>query len=440
MDLSVTEKQLKNLLKGKPVQLKHSALINSDPNVKIGTCGGALTKKVRDAIRLSKGVRVTLNPDEIASVTALGGKINVAKSLKKVGKDIQKGFKKNIVDTGVGKEIAKTLIDVGTEQVLPLALSGVSTYLTGDPTSGEIVGKVAGEKLNKLAGKYGYGMKGKGLKIIKDKMTTLLKPVAQTEAKAKSLTNKIFKEGTAVLDLPEISIKGGKISMKKIGKTLKKAAKDLWNEAKPVLKYYGEEALKMAEPIIEEGLASVAESYGVDPAVADVASKSLVSIGKKKATRGLNKHITKKPSQTPEMAVDKVSMLVQERGDKMINDAKMKGLESIQRYVPPDQRDKATELLLSQTQRAEDALRSGVESAESATINTLNAPLQRMRGGRISDLSLMHSPLKDDMSTLLNVNHPATMPLKPRPNVPQGQIYGGSFRGYSGKGTGGSFL
>lgn len=447
MKLSVSDKQMKSLLKGKPVQLKYKDLTSATPNIKIGMLGGALTKKIQRAMKEQRGCRCQLSPEEIESVE--GGAMNIKKGLKKVGKDIQRGFKKNIVDTGVGKQIAKSLIDVGTDVVLPAALAGLSTYATGDPMLGKVAGDVAGSQLNKLAAKYGYGLKGKPLKAIKDKMTTLLKPIAETDKKAKALTTKIFKEGEKVLDLPEISITGGKISFKTVTKGLKSAAKQLWREAKPVLKHYGEEAISMAAPMIEEGLASVAESYGVDPVSAKIGAKSLTSYGSAKAKRALDKNLTKQKSQTPQMALDKVSNIVQDRGDKLIQDVKLKGLESIQKYVPAEQRDTATQMLLSQTQKAEDDLRSGVEQTESALLGRVSGKQKGVRGmGRKIGKAVLSSgrkvplieggalaPQRDDMGTLLSHTHPATMPMKPKAELPQGQISGGSFRGYSGRGT-----
>ena len=135
-------------------------------------------KKLLSGFKKSKGVRIMLSPDEIEATMMKGSGVNIGKAFKKLGKDIKKGatkaisevdkavlkpvakgFQKEIVDSGVGKKIAKELIDVGTQVVLPTALTGLS-MLAGDPTglSGAMVGNVAGRQLDTLAEKHGYGI------------------------------------------------------------------------------------------------------------------------------------------------------------------------------------------------------------------------------------------------------------------------------------------
>jgi hypothetical protein len=487
MEVALSQRQLNNLVKGRPVQMSHSALTSSSPNVAMERLSDSLRKKLDRAMREKRGCRVQLSPEEASSVsTSLGGgKINIGKAFKSLGRDVKKGFtkdiinptkkvagvidrgfKREVVDSGLGKQIAKSLIDVGTEVVLPTALGGLS-MLAGDPTgmSGQVVGSIAGKELNKLAGRYGYGIKGKPLKAIKDQMTSMFSPLGKH---AKTLTAKVFKEGEQVLDLPEISIRGGKVTLKSIGRAIKKGAKSLWRQARPVLKSLGESAIAYAEPLIEEGLSAVAQSYGIDPVVAEVGTKSLVSFGKAKAQRGLDKYVYSGKSQTPEMAIDKASALVQQRGGEYIQKAKVKGLESIQRYVPPEQRDMATQRLLEQTDRAEQALKNRVEATE----DVLQSGVRRVKrvgseqpemvaqqgmgmrrvgrvmlsDGRVLPLtsggavvgSLERVGMRDDMGTLLSPFHPATTPFREPPNLPQGQISGGSFRGYGM--CGGSFM
>jgi len=131
------------------------------------------SRRIQTAMRKNKGVRIALKPEEDLVAMTEGGKIslkNIGKSLKKAtydvgsaykdtGRVIKRGFDKTIVDSGVGKEIARNLIDVGTKYVLPETLSALS-MMAGDPTgmSGQIVGDMAGERLNELAGRRGYGV------------------------------------------------------------------------------------------------------------------------------------------------------------------------------------------------------------------------------------------------------------------------------------------
>lgn len=123
-------------------------------------------RRIQTALRKNKGVRVALKPDEDIVGMTEGGAI----SLKKLGKTISKGakntagvikrgFNKEIVDSGVGKEIAKQLIDTGANFVLPTALSAAS-MMAGDPTgkSGELVGNIVGNQIDKYAERKGYGV------------------------------------------------------------------------------------------------------------------------------------------------------------------------------------------------------------------------------------------------------------------------------------------
>jgi hypothetical protein len=135
-------------------------------------------KKLLTGFKRNKGVRIMLEPDEIDATMMKGSGINIGKAFKKLGRDIKKGatkafsevdravikpvakgFKKEIIDSGLGKKIASELIDVGTQIVLPTALGGLS-MLAGDPTgmSGQIVGSIAGKQLDRLAEKGGYGI------------------------------------------------------------------------------------------------------------------------------------------------------------------------------------------------------------------------------------------------------------------------------------------
>jgi hypothetical protein len=137
-------------------------------------------RRIMTAIKKNKGVRVALKPEEDVVAMTEGG----AFSLKSVGKSfskgaksvskgvsqgskvLKKGFDKTIVDSGVGKQIASNLIDLGTNVVLPAAFTEASMAL-GDPTgmSGAMAGQLAGNYLNKEAAKGGYGIK-KGMRRI----------------------------------------------------------------------------------------------------------------------------------------------------------------------------------------------------------------------------------------------------------------------------------
>ena len=115
-------------------------------------------RRIMTAMKKDKGVRIALKPEEDVMAMTEGGAISMRgagfkKAMKKTGSVIKKGF-----ETPAGRAIAKELIKIGTEQVLPAAGSALSMAL-GDPTgmSGEMVGNIAGDYINKSAAKGGYG-------------------------------------------------------------------------------------------------------------------------------------------------------------------------------------------------------------------------------------------------------------------------------------------
>ena len=137
-------------------------------------------RRIMTAIKKNKGVRVALKPEEDVVAMTEGGAISlksvgksfskgaksVSKGVSQGSKVLKKGFDKTIVDSGVGKQIASNLIDLGTNVVLPAAFTEASMAL-GDPTgmSGAMAGQLAGNYLNKEAAKGGYGIK-KGMRRI----------------------------------------------------------------------------------------------------------------------------------------------------------------------------------------------------------------------------------------------------------------------------------
>lgn len=159
-------------------------------------------RRIATAMRKNKGVRIALKPEEDIVAMTEGGAISlksigrafskafdpkkngvakafdpkqngVAKAFEPVGKElvktgdvIKRGFQKEIIDSGVGKEIARNLINVGTDVLLPAALGGLST-LAGDPTglSGQAAANIAGRYIHQAAAKGGYGTK-KGMRRV----------------------------------------------------------------------------------------------------------------------------------------------------------------------------------------------------------------------------------------------------------------------------------
>lgn len=161
-------------------------------------------RRIQTALRKNKGVRVALKPEEDIVGMTEGGAI----SLKKLGKTISKGakntagvikrgFNKEIVDSGVGKEIAKQLIDTGANFVLPTALSAAS-MMAGDPTgkSGELIGNIAGSQIDKYAERKGYGVFKTARKLGLNKVGINKKSVTKV---AKEVGKTVVRQGAQVV-------------------------------------------------------------------------------------------------------------------------------------------------------------------------------------------------------------------------------------------------
>ena len=170
--IEVSAAQLRKLVSGGAITLQPHQFVDMSPHSMMVMPNTA--RRIATAIKKSKGVRVALKPEE--DIVAMeGGSIlgSIKKGFDKAGKDIKKGvskgatvvkkgFNKTIVDSGVGKEIAKNLIDVGANYVLP-AVGGVAGEMLGGPLGG-IAGATAagyaGKYIDSAADKAGYGIQG----------------------------------------------------------------------------------------------------------------------------------------------------------------------------------------------------------------------------------------------------------------------------------------
>lgn len=179
--ISLSPSQMRKLKSGGAITLAPKNF-NEDAATRVRVMANT-ARRINTAMKKNKGVRLALKPDEDLVMMTQGGAISlkdigrsISRGVKKVVKDtgkafkpvgksiskvpgiIKRGFNKEIVDSGIGKEIAKNLIDIGTDVVLPGALGGLS-MLAGDPTgmSGQMVGQIAGKYINKAAEKEGYG-------------------------------------------------------------------------------------------------------------------------------------------------------------------------------------------------------------------------------------------------------------------------------------------
>lgn len=250
MGVMISPSQLRKLKTGGAITLKPSQM-NIDGAVHQLKLMPQTFRRMNTGIRKQKGVRVALKPEEDIVAMTEGGAISlksIGKTLGKVGKTIKKGFDKEIVDSGVGKEIAKSLIRGSTQVLLPAATSGLSMMM-GDPTgtSGAFVGNIAGDKLQKLAEKRGYGV-FKALSKVGISKRSLINSAKAVGKEAVAVGAKAVGEAiTAYTGNPiagsafeSVATSGGnklidsgsvKKSVKTAGKSAKKIVKDIAVEA-----------------------------------------------------------------------------------------------------------------------------------------------------------------------------------------------------------------
>jgi hypothetical protein len=469
----ITQSQLNNLAKGRPIQVKYAGLTSQNPNTSVSGLGQPHLKKIRRAIAEKRGVRLTLSPDEISSIeTSLnGGKLNIGRAFRKFGDQVKHAFRKGGEAENFGKQVlnvVKPLAPLARPAIKGLATAGVTALstLAGNPELAPFISPLVNRGIDagldkakigigmkedmkaKMArlramrkgvkgavkgaikdvsdmvdggamrsnqstegGSFsGYGVSKKILSGLKKEMKSLLAPHVEKAKHALQLTNKVFKDGEHILDLPEVKVSGGKISLKKIGHAIKKGAKELWRRAKPVVKHFGKEAIAYAKPLVSEAIKGVAESYGIDPTLTDVATNMVLDRGEALANRGLDKYVTKQDAQTPEYALNKLQGDAQHYAIGKLDKGRQKGHEAISKYVPPELQDLA---------------RAKLEAVAEKGKQTMEGDLF---GG-----SFRGYGIRDDMGMLLNQYHPATTPFSQSNMValPQGQISGGMVRSCS---------
>jgi hypothetical protein len=221
--ISVSKAQMGKLRKGGAINVKRPNIVSSDDAPIRVRIGRGKSKKMMNALGKGKGYRLAVMPSEDLVEVMEGGKLGSIKgtvfdrkfkspaelrdtfgvtAIGKAGKAgargavdtagvVKRGFNREIRDSGVGKEIAKNLIDVGANIVLPAALGGLS-MVAGDPTgiSGNMVGQIAGKYIDEAAARKGYGLYKKLSKVgiskkqVKSAGKALLKEAAKAGGEA----------------------------------------------------------------------------------------------------------------------------------------------------------------------------------------------------------------------------------------------------------------
>ena len=414
--VDLTKKQINKLMKGGAIQLSSSHLKGMDNDFLHGLEDKTIKKMVR-ALKEGRGMRLKLSTKEMDD---LGGKLGV-------GKQIVKGLK------SVGKVVARPAI----YGLADAAITGALT-MSGNPQLAPFVAPMVNAGIDRALdkAKLGFGVGKDELKRIKKQMIDHLKPHLEQKKHILPLVNKIFKHGSHILDMDEIPIKGGKITLKKVGKHAKTAAKVIFKATKPILKELANTAIEQGLPMLEEGL----QSYGVDPA----SSSAIMDSVEKLSRRGVDKYLTSTPQeqalydkryeamQNPQMALTNYAS---NYGNKSLDTLQNRTSQYIDKYVPQ-------EYAPQMQQQLQDYRNTANQQMEN--LYSYSPPVsegRKEKGGRLGLIRKIYSNddiipvrggmmLQRHMGNLLDYTNPAMRPFIYPPNQPQGFKSGGSFRGY----------
>jgi hypothetical protein len=156
-------------------------------------------RRLNTAMRKNKGLKIALKPDEDLIDAMTGG------SLK-----------------SIGKKLAKTLIPVATDVVLPTALGGLSMAL-GDPTgiSGAVASNLVKKLIDRKMVKKGQGVKPK--KIVK-KIGKFVKKIGKNPI-IKELGKTVLEEGASAVGDALTAYTGNPAASMALEKSVKKSRK-----------------------------------------------------------------------------------------------------------------------------------------------------------------------------------------------------------------------
>jgi hypothetical protein len=293
--ISVSKAQLSKLRKGGAINVKRDMIRAPEEASQRIRIGRGKSKKMMNALGKGKGYRLAVMPSEDLMEVMEGGKLGSIKgtifdrkfkspaelrdtfgvtAIGKAGKAgakatvdtagiVKRGFNREIRDSGVGKEIAKDLIDIGANYVLPAA-GGVVGELLGGPmggVAGATMAGVAGKYIDEAAARKGYGLYKKLNKVgiskkdVKSAGKVLVKQAAKVGGEAITAYTGNPAAGAAFERV------AGKAGTKAIdSSSVKKTMKSLGSEAKLV-------GIELVDDYVDQNL-SGAEKRAVENALA----------------------------------------------------------------------------------------------------------------------------------------------------------------------------
>lgn len=293
--ISVSKGQLAKLRKGGAINIKRDMIRAPEEASQRIRIGRGKSKKMMTALGKGKGYRLAVMPSEDLMEVMEGGKLGSIKgtifdrkfkspaelrdtfgvtAIGKAGKAgakgvvntagvVKRGFNREIRDSGVGKEIAKDLIDIGANYVLPAA-GGVLGEFLGGPmggVAGATAASVAGKYINEAAERKGYGLYKKLNKIgiskkdVKSAGKALVKGAAKVGGEAITAYTGNPAAGAA---FERVASKAGTKAID--SSSVKKTMKSLGSEAKLV-------GIELVDDYVDENL-SGAEKRAVENALA----------------------------------------------------------------------------------------------------------------------------------------------------------------------------
>ena len=388
----------------------------------------AVRKSTSLAKRASKPMLMGVS-DDIASAIGRGVKEDIQKAVRKTSSLAKRASKPMLM--GVADDIASAIgrgvkedIQKVVRKTSALAKRASKPALLGvaDDISAAISPLV--EKASAVVGhgkpKRGRPKKGRGIKKtvsgdesssddesvspkhLKKMLMIYFAPHVKSMGDAHSLAKHIMDHG---IDEIENHHLGGSLMS-----SIKKGAKRLYNAAKPIIRYFGEEAIKKgseyARPALEEALGSVASQYGVDPSIVKMGTDTFLNAGEDMARSQLHKHTSQTPfADTIHHTPDQLHSLQNKASTKSPS-------------------------LISKSAHLADPFEDPF-GGFGLRISSQNGIRPLVYGGAI----------QTHMGTLLDHTNPAWIPFRTPPNLPQGQVSGGSFRAYGIRGQyGGSFM
>lgn len=317
--ISISPAQMRKLKSGGAITMKPS---NFDESSKMRLAVMPQTsRRIQTALKKMKGVRVALKGDEDVMAMTEGGMVSMVKEggatyaqrlarrtrrafapveraavdigrkAKKTGEIIKRGFNKEIVDSGIGKEIAKGLIRAGTDVILPTALGGLS-MLAGDPTgmSGQMVGDIAGSYIKDAAERGGYGVGKRPKKVVVSEQNGQMVVGGST-----------YKQRVA---------RRAKNTFKQVGRAVKKIISD------PIIKDLGKRALRSATQRAGEALGAATGNPALAIALERVATKAgdeLIDTGDlRKSGRVAKGEATRAVNEVVDDVIEEIKMAQQD--------------------------------------------------------------------------------------------------------------------------------